>query len=59
MKAKDPEWGVRSWIQLGIFTLTMGIGIQFYLFVMQAAGGGDITITRPGGVEGFLPIGEL
>ena len=59
MKAKGLEWTIRNWIQLGIFALTMGIGIQFYLFVMQAAGDGPITIARPGGVEGFLPIGAL
>ncbi len=59
MKTTSPEWGVRNWIQLVIFTLTVGIGIQFYLFVMQAASGGDITIARPGSVEGFLPIGAL
>jgi len=59
MKTKDPGWGIRNWIQLGIFALTMGIGIHFYLFVMQVFQGGDITISRPAGVEGFLPIGAL
>ena len=59
MKTKDPGWGIRNWIQLGIFALTIGIGIHFYLFVMQVFHGGDITIARPAGVEGFLPIGAL
>ena len=59
MKTKGTGWGIRNWIQLGIFVLTMGIGIYFYLFVMQVFRGGDITITRPAGVEGFLPIGAL
>jgi polyferredoxin len=44
---------------LAVLVLTLGIGLQFYLFVQQAAGGGTITIARPGGVEGFLPIGAL
>ncbi len=59
MKTKDPAWGIRNWIQLAVVALTVKIGIQFYLFVMQAAGNGDITIARPVGVEGFLPIGAL
>ena len=52
-------WGLRNWIQLAVLVLTLGIGLQFYLFVRQAAGGGIITIARPAGVEGFLPIGAL
>jgi polyferredoxin len=52
-------WGLRNWIQLAVLVLTIGIGLQFYFFVRQAAGSGTITIARPGGVEGFLPIGAL
>lgn len=52
-------WGLRNWIQLAVLVLTLGIGLQFYLFVRQAAGGGIITIARPAVVEGFLPIGAL
>jgi hypothetical protein len=52
-------WGLRNWIQLAVLVLTLGLGLQFYLFVRQAAGGGTITIARPAGVEGFLPIGAL
>ena len=59
MKTKCQQWGIRSWIQLGIFVITLGVGVHFYLFVLQASGGGDITITRPAGVEGFLPIGAF
>ncbi len=51
--------GLRNWIQLAVLMLTLGLGLQFYLFVQQVAGGGDITLSRPGGVEGFLPIGAL
>ena len=49
----------RHWIQLFVFVITLAIGLQFYLFVMQASGTGSVTIPRPAGVEGFLPIGAL
>jgi hypothetical protein len=48
-------WGLRNWIQLAVLVLTLGIGLQFYLFVRQVAGGGTISIARPTGVEGFYP----
>jgi hypothetical protein len=51
--------GLRNWIQLAVLVLTLGLGLQFYLFVRQAAGDGAITIARPAGVEGFLPIDAL
>jgi len=50
---------LRSWIQLGVFIVTIGIGIQFAIHVRQAAGDGEITVSRPPGVEGFLPIAGL
>lgn len=50
---------VRNRFQLVIFLLTLAIGFQFYLFVAQAGSDGPITIQRPAGVEGFLPIGAL
>lgn len=50
---------LRNWIQLAVLILTLGLGLQFYLFVRQVVGGGVITIARPAGVEGFLPIGAL
>jgi polyferredoxin len=59
MQIKLTDWNMRNWIQLGIFVLTAVIGLQFYLFVRQASGEGPITIARPAGVEGFLPIGAL
>lgn len=49
----------RNRIQLVIFVLTLCIGFQFYLFVIQAGGMGTITIPRPESVEAFLPIGAL
>jgi polyferredoxin len=50
---------VRNRFQLVVFLLTLAVGLQFYLFVAQAGGDGPITIQRPAGVEGFLPIGAL
>jgi polyferredoxin len=53
------QWGFRHWVQLGVFIVTCGIGIQFYIFVLQAGGIGPVTVSRPPGVEGFLPIGAF
>ena len=53
------SWGTRNSFQLGIFLLTIGIGIQYLIYVLQASGQGPITVVRPPGVEGFLPIGAL
>jgi len=52
-------WAIRNWIQVGVFILTIAIGIQFFVYVLQASGNGLITVQRPPGVEGFLPIGAL
>lgn len=49
----------RRWVQLGVLALTLGIGAQFYIFLNQAMSTGLITVPRPPGVEGFLPIGAL
>ncbi len=51
--------GYRSWVQLAVLAITIGIGLQFYLHVHQMASGGAVTVARPGGVAGFLPIGAL
>jgi len=50
---------IRHLIQLAFFVTTCAVGIQFYLYVKQASGSGVMTIPRPIGVEGFLPIGAL
>lgn len=50
---------VRNRFQLVVFAATLAIGLQFYLFVEQVGSGGPVTIQRPAGVEGFLPIGAL
>lgn len=54
-----PASGHRGWFQLGVFLATIGIGVQFFIHVHQASGGEAVTVLRPPGVEGFLPIGAL
>jgi len=51
--------GIRNWIQLSVFIMTIAIGFQFYIFISQAMNNDPITVPRPVGVEGFLPIGAL
>ena len=58
-RRKLHAWGKRNWFQLGIFLATIGIGFQFFIYVHQASGNGVVTVLRPSGVEGFLPIGAL
>jgi polyferredoxin len=45
--------------QVGFFVLTIWIGIEFYVFVGQLEKGIVPTISRPAGVEAFLPISAL
>lgn len=52
-------WNPRNWFQLGILIVTLAIGFQFYIYVHQASENGNIAVSRPPGVEGFLPIGAL
>lgn len=53
------EKHLRRIIQFLFLGLILWIGVQFYLFVEQLAENGAVTITRPPGVEGFLPISAL
>ena len=46
----DPQ-AIRRMVQWGFALLTVWIGIKFILFVHQAGGEGEITLTRPPGVE--------
>ncbi|MBI5062348.1 MAG: 4Fe-4S binding protein [Desulfatitalea sp.] len=49
----------RHLVQLAALLLTLAIGLQFYIYFHQASGTGVVTVQRPAGVEGFLPIGAL
>jgi polyferredoxin len=57
-KALSPQ-RIRRIVQWGFLMVTLWIGVQFIRFVDQAGGSGPITVTRPPGVETFLPISAL
>ncbi len=48
---------IRSYVQIFLLTITLWIGIDFYLFVSGLEKG--VVTYRPPGVEGFLPISSL
>lgn len=58
-RKKVYQWSLRNWVQTAVFLLTLAIGIQFALFIHQVEQGGPVTVQRPPGLEGFLPIGSL
>jgi polyferredoxin len=49
----------RRLIQWGFLVLTLWIGYRFSVFVEQLLQPGDDLVTRPPGVESFLPISSL
>ncbi|GAB4370907.1 MAG: 4Fe-4S binding protein [Calditrichia bacterium] len=49
----------RRWVQAGFLAVTLWIGIEFIIFVHQLETGQIPTISRPPGVEAFLPISAL
>jgi polyferredoxin len=50
---------LRQIVQFAFLALIVFIGVEFMLFVAQVRQHGPVTITRPPGVEGFLPISGL
>jgi len=54
-----PIQPVRKIVQYSFLALIVLIGVQFSLFVSQLEKGSLPTITRPPGIEGFLPISSL
>ncbi len=51
---------MRRTIQLLFFALNVWIGVQFFLFVRYFENGGQgLRVSRPPGVEGWLPIASL
>jgi polyferredoxin len=54
-----PHGVFRKTVQGAILSATLYIGFEFYRYVIQLEGTGPVTINRPSGVEGFLPIGAL
>jgi polyferredoxin len=49
----------RSRMQSAVFLLTLAVGVQFFIYVGQVSTPSAVTVQRPPGVEGFLPIGAL
>ncbi len=50
---------IRRSIQAAFFLLNLWVGVQFYLFVRRFEGGGGLVVSRPAGVEGWLPIAGM
>lgn len=51
---------LRFYAQLFSVAVNIWIGVQFYLFVKYISSGGEAWhVSRPPGVEGWLPIGSL
>ena len=57
--AAHPALSARLVVQLAVLLLTLAVGVQFALFWSQVSGPQPVTVSRPAGVEGFLPIGAL
>ena len=57
---KDYSQKLRRAVQAAFLVLNLWIGIQFFLFVRYyETGGHTLRVTRPAGVEGWLPIAAL
>jgi polyferredoxin len=56
----DRSQHLRHGIQVAFLALNVWIGVQFYLFVRYyETGGRTAFVSRPAGVEGWLPIASL
>jgi polyferredoxin len=49
----------RRWVQAGFLVLNIWIGFLFVRFAAQLEQGIEPTVSRPPGVEGYLPVGAL
>ncbi len=59
-KDRDYSQSLRLAFQLAFLALNVWIGVQFYLWVRWAENGGQgVAVSRPAGVEGWLPIEGL
>jgi len=58
--ATDRSQLLRRSVQLAFLAINVWIGIEFYLFVrFYETGGRTVFVSRPPGVEGWLPIASL
>ncbi len=59
-RLKEDSQYLRSVIQVAFALLCVWIGVEFYLFMRWGVSGGQaLFVSRPPGVEGFLPISSL
>jgi hypothetical protein len=57
---RDHSQPLRVTVQILFAILNVWIGVQFYLWVRWAESGGrTFEVSRPAGVEGWLPIEDL
>ena len=57
---REYSQSLRLGVQLFLVALNVWIGVQFYLWVRWAESGGQtLEVSRPAGVEGWLPIEGL
>ena len=57
---RDRSQAYRLALQVAFFALNLWIGVQFYLWVRYyESGGAGLAVSRPAGVEGWLPIAAL
>ncbi|MGA9405898.1 MAG: 4Fe-4S binding protein [Bacteroidota bacterium] len=60
LRLKNDSQFLRSSIQLAFALLCLWMGIEFYLFVKWGLSNGtEAFVSRPPGVEGFLPISAM
>lgn len=57
--AVDHSQAIRRAVQFTFLALNVWIGVQFYLWVRQFETGAPVTVSRPPGVEGWLPIAGM
>jgi polyferredoxin len=50
---------IRFWVQIAFILLCLWIGVEFTLWVRYHQGISSLALSRPPGVEGFLPISSL
>ena len=58
--APDVSQRIRKCVQWALLALNVWIGVEFYLFVRHyETAGATVRVSRPPGVEGWLPIASL
>ncbi|MCC7154548.1 MAG: 4Fe-4S binding protein [Bryobacterales bacterium] len=58
--SRDRSQALRRTVQFAFLALNIWIGVEFYYFVRQFESGGAVfNVSRPPGVEGWLPIAGM